>query len=144
MECVSPSISFHYELIDYDGSTEIINITDTANRELAICGDVSFGQTCGQFVDCFVNLPLNVTKIGISESYTVGVNVAQNVDALCDDHDYSVNAVLSLSCAAGTTAPTMDPTTPQPTLPTLNPTMTPSISPSLPSYAPTHSPTWSV
>ena len=74
------------------------------------------------------------------ESYSLIILI--DFDALCADHDHSVNAVLRLKCAEGTIAPTSDPTTIQPTQATNEPSETPSNAPTFPT--PTFPTTWSV
>eukprot|EP01083_Nonionella_stella_P025868 71216_1 len=149
IECNDPRLSFTFELIDYDQDNEYINITNVDDQVIETCGAISYGQQCGVFVDCFrdVQMGQGIHKVGLSDTYTIGVDVTEEVDALCkdkSDHSYSMNAVLSLSCAKGTVMPTPSPTTPYPTIPTVYPTVVPSMNPTSPTLAPTLSPTWHV
>ena len=63
----------------------------------------------------------------------VTIGLSEDVDALCIEHDYSLNAILTLNChnddtSIPTTSPTPEPT-PMPSAETISPTAYPSASP---------------
>ncbi len=144
--CTAISIA-HYSLMSFSVPKTKLIVSRLRfhyeGKELQICGALSNGAQCGVTIDCFKNRLIGDTnKIGIfPKDYTIGINVARDVDALCFDHDLSVNAMLRLKCAEGTLALTSEL---QPTQTTNEPSQSPSNAPTLPTPLPTLSPTWSV
>eukprot|EP01084_Bolivina_argentea_P288064 494371_1 len=130
--CLSPSITLIYELIDYDGSSEYIDVYDNNNVLIQRCGGEGIENMCGVFGDCISNKSLETNQINIGDTYHIQLVESSDVDALCFDHQYSINAKLTLHCSKEinaittfmpTTLPTKHPITP------LDPYFTSTVSP---------------
>eukprot|EP01084_Bolivina_argentea_P102539 183697_1 len=123
-DCIEPHISFSFELIDYDQSTEYLLVYDQDNSLIARCdgGPIQ----CGTWSDCITNYKLPVNKIGVNKQYKINVFEPASVDDLCTAyHSFSIHANLTLTCSSTAS-------------PTSNPSMQPSINPSLPTAYPTY------
>jgi len=93
-DCRNPTISFRYELIDYDGFDEYLTIRDVTNDiTLQQCGD---RLACGEYAYCVKGFDLN-TVIKAGQNYTIGIIEEGEVDALCS-HDYTLNGEFTLQC----------------------------------------------
>eukprot|EP01083_Nonionella_stella_P092451 258830_1 len=137
--CVNPSILFSFEEIDFAQADEHINLYDNDESFIAKCtGAVDRG--CGNWIDCF-SAPqrLSVDKINKGETYSIYVEESRNVNALCSSvHDYSINAILTISCSEESASPTQLPSVD----PTNNPTSDPTNDPTnVPTDDPTNDPT---
>ena len=144
--CTFPQLSFNYELIDYDTSTEYIDITGNLNNATFNNFDqrCNGGFGCGTFVDCFSDVLLfGVDQIRLSDVYEVDLTVSSAVDDLCSSTAplLIINSVLTLTCSQESAAPTLEPTTYEPTIPTLEPTTVPTLEPTSVTQTPSLSPT---
>ena len=102
-QCIQPTITFNYEEIDYDSSTEYINLYDENNNFIIKCNSGT-QYNCGSFDNCInqyqilnqqQKLPINKTKL------ILGLELSDNVDELCTSitgKNLAMNAILTIQC----------------------------------------------
>eukprot|EP01084_Bolivina_argentea_P044629 82113_1 len=94
-DCIRPTLSFKYELIDYDSSSEYIEVYDNDGIIINQCQN---GQSCGVFdSSCISNYDLGVNSIQKGETYKISVIESSEVDALCNSGQ-TINAFVTLQC----------------------------------------------
>eukprot|EP01084_Bolivina_argentea_P269968 458936_1 len=124
-DCMYPTISVVYEIIDYNDANEYLEVYDNRWSLIKRCND---GQLlCGQYATCLSNHQLDVAKIHLGNTYQITILESHGVDPLCDPH--STNANLTLYCNIASMNPSLSPTlvpTINPTASTLYPTVLPS------------------
>eukprot|EP01083_Nonionella_stella_P218145 782519_1 len=139
--CLTPLIDFEYEPIDMDSDDEYILITGTAptnvTQMLQKCSYTN--NMCGQMTTCIDQMRMYRQPLYENEKYLVELYLSGNVDPLCDDHEYIINARLHWTCTAtveptqATSHPTTHPSHPTNSpIPTVHPSRAPSSAPSQP------------
>eukprot|EP01084_Bolivina_argentea_P222365 376381_1 len=121
-DCMRPTLSFRYELIDYDSTSEYIEVYDNDDTLINRCQG---GYSCGTFdSSCINNYNLEKEAIRKGNTYKITVLESADVDDLCG-LGTTINAYVTLTCDYGTFAPTIStisPTTSAPTMVTISPT----------------------
>ena len=75
LDCLSPTISFAYALIDYGSATKYIEITEGNNdTDVGICGQgEASGSGCNNYYQCITDQSLAVISIGVDSIYPLKV-----------------------------------------------------------------------
>eukprot|EP01084_Bolivina_argentea_P131174 231575_1 len=139
-DCLSPKISFNFELIDYDLYEEYLNIIDDDEVLIKKCNGGE-QNACPDRSECLINYELPISKINENQPYRIRIEKPNSVTAWCfqqgtSNEELSINAELSLRCAplisSSTTTLLPITTTSEPSTtstPTLTPTPSPTITP---------------
>eukprot|EP01083_Nonionella_stella_P287868 979973_1 len=113
-DCMRPSLSLKYELIDYDSPSEYFEVFDNDNTLINRCQG---GQWCGAFdSECINNFDLGISAITRGKTYQISVIDSPEVDDLCGTR-LTMNAFVTLQCEYGTLSPTTQTISPIPTTP---------------------------
>eukprot|EP01083_Nonionella_stella_P109312 318588_1 len=143
--CIEPTITFTFEEIDFQMSTEYLDVFDNDGSKVDRCSGTR-DSNCGNWMTCFADRNLKASQISRGDTYMIRVYESIAIDSLCS-HDLSINANLTFTCSdktASTSAPTESPTSPtyHPTKdPTGDPTIDPTSGPTtVPTFAPTSGP----
>ena len=101
-DCVDPSISLIFEEIDYNTEWEYLTVSDNDGAFIEKCIGDKDGH-CGEWKYCLTNTSLGINKIEKNTNYTFQIYKPDTVNALCTDHHYSANLLLTIVCSADPT-----------------------------------------
>ena len=146
-DCLSPLLSIWFEDTDFGGTN------DTNSKYLSVyhngslitdCGNST--NTCGDTKWCLQDyniMNMSGSIIAEDSQFVILLKKGWNSSIPSGACQYSLNAVVTLSCTGSpTNAPTSEPTTIPTNEPTLEPTINPTTKPTMePTYDPTFGPT---